>query len=292
MSAVKVTKTTDIKQQTEDFMRKIGGSAIGAIMGVNPWQSRMEIYAVLSGLMPGPEENEAMFMGKILEPVVARLYQEKTGNRVRRVNYLLQHPDYDFATANIDREIYGTPDGNGILEVKTASEYQDSEWRNGNIPPHYMCQLQWYLWITGYKWGSFAALVGGNKFYTYRVERDEALIDLMVGEAYRFWHEHILRGVPPQPDASDSCKKALDAMYPTPEPLKMAELPDMAFEWIQSYQEAGQIEKEAKAHKDDAANKLRAVLGDAEVGVWNGQEVVTWKASKNGNRLLKVKGVK
>ena len=62
-----------------------------------------------------------LYWGNTLEPMVAKYYQEHTGNKVRRVNAILQHPDPDnhFMLANLDYAITGS-DEVQILECKTA----------------------------------------------------------------------------------------------------------------------------------------------------------------------------
>jgi predicted phage-related endonuclease len=39
-------------------------------------------------------EKEAVIWGTILEPILARVYAERTGRKVRRVNAVLQHPTH------------------------------------------------------------------------------------------------------------------------------------------------------------------------------------------------------
>ena len=58
----------------------IGGSDAATIVGLNPYRSRLELYADKLGMMPEKEDSEAMRIGRDLEEYVAsrwRAYREK-----------------------------------------------------------------------------------------------------------------------------------------------------------------------------------------------------------------------
>ena len=73
------------------------------------------------GLLKGQATRKGyspLYWGNTLEPMVAKYYQEHTGNKVRRVNAILQHPEQRFMLANLDYAITGS-DEVQILECKT-----------------------------------------------------------------------------------------------------------------------------------------------------------------------------
>ncbi|WAH35010.1 YqaJ viral recombinase family nuclease [Alicyclobacillus dauci] len=254
----------------------IGGSDIGAICGVNPWKSPLSVYLDKIGELPPVEENDAMHFGTLLEPVVADEYKRRTGYAVQRRNFMYQHPDYPWALANVDRIILNKQRGHGILEVKTASEFQSKEWSEGIVPEQYILQLQWYLWITGFQWGAFAVLVGGNKFYSHEMERNEDIIGYMVESAKEFWERVETRNPPPIDGSADSTK-ILSALYPQSRPDSSTTLPNEAAEWIRMYREALDNEKAAKEQKELAVNKLKAMMRDNEIARY-GDHKITWKS--------------
>lgn len=291
MNAIKILNEKKATHDEWKSVRKISGSVIGSILGLNPYCSAYEAWGRLIELLPEPEENMSMKMGKKLEPIVAELYAEETGHKVRRDNFVRQHPDYDWATGTFDRIIIDKTNGNGILECKTASEYSNSDWSNNIVPPHYMVQLQWYFFITGYKWGAFAALVGGNKFYHIHVDRDDTMIESLFHASQDFWFNHVLTGIPPEPDASKSCANALAHLYSEPKVESEIELETDAELWAQQYKEADREIKAAQERKELAANMLKAMLAENEIGIRNGQKVVTWKLGKRGRTFRVVGGV-
>lgn len=190
--------------------RGIGGSDIGAIMGVSPFTSARQVYLQKVGMYPaefepGAAAQERMRFGHLLEPVVAQEFSVRTGLKVIEAGATLVHKDYDWALANVDRLI--VDDNNvpyGVLEIKTAGEYQKDDWDEGEIMMSYQYQLQWYLFVTGLPVGHFAALVGGNKFFTYEVRRNDELIADMLEKVSSFWYDNVLKLQEPPMQAADT----------------------------------------------------------------------------------------
>lgn len=195
----------------------LGGSDIAGILGLSPWNTPLDIYN--SKVTPVVEaedvQNEPMYWGNVMEEVVAKEYATRTGKKVQRVNALLKHSEFPFLIANIDRAIVaeGTraraiEDGkllgaSGLLECKTASAYVAGSWGTDTdedaIPLHYQCQAMHYLNVTGQDYCDFAVLIGGNKFMTKRLERDEEVIRDITAKCEEFWFKHVVVRVPPDP---------------------------------------------------------------------------------------------
>src|SRR4051812_1639091 len=57
----------------------IGASEIAAAAGLSRYATPLEIYARKRGLMPEIEDNDAMRLGRKLEPVVKSEFCERTG---------------------------------------------------------------------------------------------------------------------------------------------------------------------------------------------------------------------
>ena len=103
--ALRLVKTIDLPRDEWLEVRKtgIGSSDAAAAVGLNPYQSQLELWLVKTGRDDGlpkvdPHDEESpMYWGNILEPIVAAHYTRRTGNRVRKINAVLQHPDPDKA---------------------------------------------------------------------------------------------------------------------------------------------------------------------------------------------------
>ena len=199
--------------------RGIGGSDIGPICGVSVFTTARQIYLRKTGQYPDSlskdeASSERMHFGHMLEPIVADEYARRElceggthpDFHLEHYEATFQHNDYPWALANVDRFIVDK-DGKpvGILECKTTSEYMNDEWADGEILTTYLYQLNWYLFVTGLKWGAFACLVGGNKFYTYEVVRNDELInDILIPKAKEFWEVNVLRLKEPEMQQNDT----------------------------------------------------------------------------------------
>lgn len=76
----------------------------------------LELWMIKTGrIQPPPDQPtknrySPLYWGNKLEPLIADYYRHKTGNKVRRVNAVLQHSDADkcFMLANLDYAVVGS----------------------------------------------------------------------------------------------------------------------------------------------------------------------------------------
>lgn len=250
----------------------IGGSDIGAICGVSPFSSARQIYFNKTGqfeeaLKPGAAAVERMHFGHLLEPIVANEFASRTGKRLITVEATFSHKDYPWARANVDRLIVdnnGVP--YGILECKTTSEYNNEEWEQGEILMSYVYQLNWYLWILDLKYGAFACLVGGNKFYYYEVFRNDELIrDTLIPAAKSFWYDNVLALKEPELQATDT--EFANTTYAEVEKNSEMMLEgDDANDLARVVVECKAKIKELEATMTEAQNRLKDRLQNTEIG--------------------------
>lgn len=209
-----VKQDADMEEWKHIRRKGIGGSDIGAICGVNNYTSARHIYLAKTEQYEGSFDdasNERMLFGHLLEPVVANEYSRRTGKKLKVMNATVCHDDYSWALANVDRLILNDNDEPiGVLECKTAGEFMKDDWAEGDLPLAYIYQLQWYLFVTGLKYGAFACLVGGNKFFYYDIVRDDSLIEKMFKKADMFWNYHVKELIMPELDGSPACEEFLE----------------------------------------------------------------------------------
>ncbi len=282
MQAKVLANTKDLSRTEWHALRRqgIGGSDVAVIAGLNPWKSPVGLYFEKLGEYREEVDSEAAAWGLKLEEVVAqefkgRIQEEIPGAKVWRKNAVLQHPEHECMIANIDRRIIVPEGENGILEVKTTSEYMRDAWDRDEVPDMYYLQLQHYLAVTGCLWGYFAVLIGGNKYRQFRIERDEEIIEQIVRLEKNFWRL-VETGTPPEPDGTDATRDLLKALYPESEPEKIVRLPIEARELIDRYQRAREREKQAREEKREAQHKLCDLMEDAEQGLVD-ENKVYWK---------------
>ena len=279
-----VSQEEDEKEWLANRTKGIGGSDVGAICGVNKYSSARLIYLKKTGQYQDGEDEfsdaalERMHFGRMLEPVVANEYVRRTGNKVVVSPAMLTHKDYPWAIANVDRLIVndeGAP--YGILECKTANEFMDEAWSEGDIPISYLYQLNWYLWVTGLEYGVIACLVGGNKFYYYEIWRnDELLRDEILPKVDRFWNYHVKNLIEPELTGTDADSESV--ANENSEVIKGSEIvleDETMNELAAIVKECKAKIKELEATEKEAANRLKDVLKNNEIG-YTKDYIIKW----------------
>lgn len=253
--------------------RGIGGSDASVVLGFNRWKSPFQLYLEKTGEYSEEIDNEAIYWGNTLEDIVAKEFQKRTGKKVRRRHQMFVHPEHEFMIANIDRDVVGEK---ALLECKTTNAFNSGAWDGDEIPAEYICQVQHYMAVLGYKKAYIAVLIGGNKFVWKEVERDDEFIELMIEREKDFWYNHVLAGQPPAIDGSPSATELLNKLYPTDngETVMLDSETEQLIKAIESLKaEKKQIEEQLKTYE----NQLKMSLEDASIGVTN-RFKITYKA--------------
>jgi len=279
-----VTQEEDENEWLANRTKGIGGSDVGAICGVNKYSSARLVYLKKTGQYQDSEDEfseaalERMHFGRLLEPIVANEYVRRTGNKVVVAPATLAHKDYPWAIANVDRLIVddkGIP--YGILECKTASEYMDDAWAEGDVPLSYLYQLNWYLWVIGLEYGVIACLVGGNKFYHYEIWRnDELLKDEIFPKVDKFWNYHVKNLIEPELSGADADSESVANEYS--EVIKGSEIvleDETMNELAAIVKECKAKIKELEATEKEAANRLKDALKNNEIG-YTKDYIIKW----------------
>ncbi len=255
--ARKLIRTTDItREQWLEYRRTgLGGSDAAVTVGLSPYRSKIELWADKTGRLPETEDNEAMRTGRDLEQYVAERFCEAAGKKVRRRNYIFQHDEYDFITANVDREIIGE---NAGLECKTTSAFAKADFDRGEIPAYYYCQCCHYMNVMGYDRMYLAVLIGGQKFRWFTIERNEQECSNLLAAEIDFWNRYIKPDIRPEPDGSESAERALRAVCSDwrDNTITMFEQNDTAAELVRVQAQKKELEVREKQLKQKLQNAL------------------------------------
>lgn len=256
----------------------IGGSEIGTVMGLNPWESPFTLWAKRKKLIPNPPlDNWSVRFGKAFERPILELFAE-------------QHPELEIHTtgtygngiahANPDA-LAVTADGEIIVvEVKTAR----SGWNE--LPEQYHAQVQWYLHVLGLKRAVVVA-VAGWQYEERWIEADAFLQDVAKTSAERFW-DYLQTDRRPDWDGSDSTYQTVRALHP--------DIEDDSVE-IDGGEKLSQLQAqfdEAKAALNKAKSEIADLMGKAKHAhiTVNGKElrIASRQARGDGLPFLVVKG--
>ncbi len=290
-AAQRLVSTKELSREAWLTVRKqgIGSSDAAAAVGLNPYQSQLELWMVKTGRdgnlpkIDPNDESSPMYWGTILEPIVAVHYTKRTNNKVRRINAVLQHsdPDKSWMLANIDYSVVGS-DEVQILECKTAGEFGSRLWRDG-VPEYIQCQVQHQMAVTGKAVVDVCVLICGQEIRVYRIERDDELIDRLIELERKFWH-YVEHDIEPPADGSESAGQALRALYPqdSGNTIDLTEDLAMSTAFIGMVKMRAEIESR-KEIEDQLKQKIQQRMAEASKAIFR-SGTVSWKRSKSGSR--------
>lgn len=251
----------------------IGGSEAGAVLGLDDYASPYSVWAEKTGRTPGFEGNVTTRVGIYLEELVARMWCEDTGKKVRRKNRVLVNEDYPFACADVDRLVVGERAG---LEIKTTNSFPVMKsLRGGDFPARWYCQCVHYLAVTGLERWYLAVLVNCRELQTFTLERDEEEIAALMQAERAFWDGHVKADVPPAPDGHEATTETISTIYResgggSVELFGRAGL-------LQEYEALRGQKKALDGRMAEIENVIKTDMKDAERGECDGWRV-SWKS--------------
>lgn len=251
---------------------KIGGSEAAAACGVDPYCSRIQLWAEKTGRLSRPEAGERAYWGNVLQPILLSELSRRSDYHVvdatlataeHREGFRIGHPD---GYANLDTDP-------GVIECKTTSAWNRTAWEYGPPVP---CQLQvaHYLSLTGYTYGIVCALLGGQEFRWYRIERDDDLIALMLAKEAEFVGL-CETDTPPSPDGSESAERIIRRLYPDAAG-GIVNLTAEDHERVEAYRKLRTAKGAIEKQMDQVKQELCLRLGEHPVGFYEGGKAVSW----------------
>jgi putative phage-type endonuclease len=188
----------------------IGGSDIGAILGLNPYSSPLKIYKQkVEGYREDLSNNINIKKGKALEDFIltnyVKPYFDDKGYHVGKPEFMIINSDYPCFRANVDGIAYRYDNAyfeNFVVEIKWVSEHAEVNWNKpayGGIPASYYAQVQLYMAVTGLKKAYVFALFDKNfEINIFEIEKDDEFIAMMITEGEHFYQYHMLMRIPPR----------------------------------------------------------------------------------------------
>ena len=264
-------------EQLEARKKGIGASEAAAVLGLNPYRTPLDVWLQKKGILE-VQETQAMKLGTRLEPVVAEMYSEATQS------VLIPSPTL-FYTKN--PVIFATPDrlvkgGNKGLEIKTANARMADAWGGENtdeIPQYYLIQTIICMAVTDLPEWDVAALIGGQDFRIYNIQRDIELEQSIIERLLQWWETYIVGNHEPDIDSSKSCADYLAQKYPRNfKPLKEAD--SDTDQLINRLAEVRYSLKSLEEQEEAIKNLLKNCIGDSD-GVQGASGKCTWKVIKN-----------
>lgn len=264
-----------------DRTKFIGGSDAAVVLGISPWRTRLQLWQ--DKVQPrvekiDPARQRILSRGHRLEPYVVDMLAEETGLEVLHRNCRYIDAEHPFLACEIDAE---AATGQNI-EIKTVSPFKAQEWGElgtDAIPVHYTAQAQHGMMIRGAASCIFGVLIGGDDFRVYEVQRDDEIIAALREAEVRFWLDHVVPAVAPEPTSGEDIARLYPHDAGTAVEADTAAL--IAYNELRALlAQAKDLDAQIELRKD----ALRTAMGPHARLLSSGTELATWK-TQQANRF-------
>ena len=270
-----------------DRAKYIGGSDIGAILGLSRFRTPLEVWMEKTGKESKKCDSLPLRFGSFAESFVASEYSTATGFELLIDESIYIHPQHAYMSAHIDRFILGDGDAlppNRILECKTANPFSSGEWGevgSDQVPMSYLCQCIWYMAITAIDRCDLAVLFGNSDFRIYEIARDPELEELVIARATTFWHDYVLKDIPPPVSSEQDCQ----ALFSKGDASMSIEATKQTIELTKRLHTLNSEIAVREEELSTIKQNIMQEMGEAELLTYQGRTLATWKAPKPSFRL-------
>lgn len=263
----------------------IGGSDIAAIRGESPYQTPLDVYRRIVHGIDNSESTLVAELGNACEEAIlndycARHHIERT--KVERTVERFMSDAEPYFRGELDMYV---PHGNYAVDAKLvlspSSAKQFGDEGTDQMSDYILNQQAWYCMVAGLDYAVVTAVIFGRPV-DYIYNRVPAFEEMVLADVRRFWSEHVVPKVPPEPINTG------DVLFDHPEPRSdvraaTPEEAEVVAQWRILKDQASELGKDV----EKAKALVCAAIGDSE-GLWlGGDDRVTWKADKRGVRTLR-----
>lgn len=245
----------------------IGGSDVGAIMGMNKYASPLTIYLSKKNV-EGFKGNAATEWGHILEDPIRKKAAEELGIEIISVPGMYTSNDIPYMNANIDGLCHAenqvtiggeTIEGLGGFEIKTSSRGEG--FSEDEIPDSYYCQVQHYMAVTNLSWFILTAFFMNTKRVRHYVIRrnDEFIYGKIIPAEKDFWENYVLANQAPEPLGLDSEEEYVKNLPIAETVILDEETENLIAKRMEVQKQIKELEQKESALKDSIILKLSAL---------------------------------
>lgn len=270
----------------KDRMSGIGGSEVAAIV-LPPeerpsWCSPLKLWLDKRGMSEN-QENKAMRAGKRMERAILELYAEARGVAITFADpwEFIRDKQLPILGASLDAR-WSEGDRRPVdaknIRFKDGSKYGDCG--SDRIPLYYACQLSIQAMVTDSPCAELAPLFSGQDVEWFTIHRDPEVEAIIREKVAAWWERHIVQGHQPDLDGTDSTTEFLRKRFPKATD-RTVEPTQQVLDLIQQRREAYAAEQAAKLARQEAENRIKAFMGDAQAI----PGLCTWKNNRGSTEV-------
>lgn len=267
-------------------MRRKGATAtdVAALSGFHPYRSPVDVWEEKTGRAPLFVDTTKTKWGNLLEPTVRADYAERHGVHVE-LHGTLVHPDNPRHMATPDGLVF---EGAVLepcrgLEVKCHTIHE--RWRYGapytdEVPLYELVQCAWNMHVAKLpRWD--LVLFADNEPTDYIIPSDAEFQASLVEIADRFWVDHVLADVRPDPDGSDSWTEHVKRRFPKDKDPAFIDADEAIRATVAALREARDGIRIAERTEAALVQAIKEYIGDRAgvrfPGAAGATEAITWK---------------
>lgn len=270
----------------------LGSTDVPVILGVDTRRTPVDVWLEKTGKAAPRKRNESqrMKVGRELEPIIARMYEEVTGLELYLPSLDLpphgvaRHPLHAWAISTPDRFVLS--DDTAAVELKSMWPFGDKSlplndrWGpagTDQIPRRTIIQTTWQMLTADRVVIDVPLLmVAELQLDIYTVQRRVSFADHILNFSGAWWERHVVKGEPPAAGVGDDANKLVKAIYPEARTPAFRLKDDARLkECARELARAELMVSEANSRKSAARAALKEAIGPA-TGVDGDQYRASW----------------
>lgn len=242
----------------------------------------VEAILTKQGKLPIPDlsDIEAVQMGKIMQPLIGRLAQDKLGIELKDADYALTHDKESWLKSHFD---FISVDGTTLVEAKNYNQNVRSKYdpETLRVQPADYAQCLHEAVVHNVSKVVLAVLFGGQEFQVFEMQFSDQEKDEFIKSQAKLW-AMVVSGDTPTPETVEQTK----LVYPVSQA-------DTVIVATQQVEQAIEYLRQVKAQVKDLEGKAEAVelqirnlmQDKAEIRSVDGSTLVSWKSAKPSMRF-------
>ncbi len=257
----------------------ISGNDVAAVMGISPYKTPYRLWQEKTQKIKLADEKDTdqLHFDSVLKEIIAQEFSRRHEFQVQRRNRLYRKDIY--LVANIDRYIVSKA---AVLECKIADKFTRNLWgkeSTNDIPVYCLTQLQYYMYVTGYKDSYLAVLIGDNEYHDYHIVYNADLAELLAERCINFWEKYVNTDTPPP--AIDN--KDILSMYNAAEGLSITANKHI----VNAVKNLKKVRQEQRVLEDKEIKlefEIKNYMSESDILLApDGNKLATWKESASNH---------
>lgn len=253
-----------------------GASDAPLLANQSPYGNRADLLLAKKTFPTIGAEKESFRRGNMLEPLLLEEASRLLKQEIKTPEFMYQRGRFTISLDGVDNA--ESPDV--VVEAKTTAKYRVKDVTD--LPSEWLWQA-WAQELVTEAVVFFIVFDADQTFSLVQAPHNPNALEFLANVSERFGQMVDDDGDPDAELLGDMTAEQIGKLW-KPEPSAI-ELPGEAAEWLQLLEQAKSDSAYAKKQEERAKDELARLLLGHEIGLLNGQQVVSWKLTKGRKSL-------